>query len=46
MLAELGVDMREFERVMLLRSVDVRWMDHIDAMDPLRDGIGFRAYSG
>ncbi|MDD6051963.1 MAG: SEC-C metal-binding domain-containing protein [Clostridiales bacterium] len=45
-LAELGVDMREFERVMLLRSVDVRWMDHIDAMDQLRDGIGFRAYSG
>ena len=46
MLAELGVDMREFERVMLLRSVDVRWMDHIDAMDQLRDGIGYRAYSG
>ncbi|MBQ8200980.1 MAG: preprotein translocase subunit SecA [Clostridia bacterium] len=46
MLAEIGVDMREFERVMLLRSVDVRWMDHIDAMDQLRDGIGFRAYSG
>ena len=46
LLAELGVDMREFERVMLLRSVDVRWMDHIDAMDQLRDGIGFRAYSG
>ena len=46
LLAELGVDMREFERVMLLRSVDTRWMDHIDAMDQLRDGIGFRAYSG
>ena len=46
MLAELGVDMREFERVMLLGSVDRRWMDHIDAMDQLRDGIGFRAYSG
>ncbi len=46
MLAELGVDMREFERVMLLRAVDVRWMDHIDAMDQLRDGIGYRAYSG
>ncbi len=45
-LSEIGVDMREFERVMLLRSVDVRWMDHIDAMDQLRDGIGFRAYSG
>ena len=46
LLAELGVDMREFERVMLLRAVDLRWMDHIDAMDQLRDGIGYRAYSG
>ena len=46
MMEELGVDMREMERVMLLRSVDTRWMDHIDAMDQLRDGIGFRAYSG
>ena len=42
----LHIDMREVERVMLLRSVDTRWMDHIDAMDQLRDGIGFRAYSG
>lgn len=46
LLSEIGVDMREFERVMLLRSVDRRWMDHIDAMDQLRDGIGYRAYSG
>ncbi len=46
MMAGLHVDMRELERVMLLRSVDSRWMDHIDAMDQLRDGIGFRAYSG
>ncbi len=46
MMAGLHVDMRELERVMLLRSVDTRWMDHIDAMDQLRDGIGFRAYSG
>ena len=46
MMEELRVDMREVERVMLLRSVDSRWMDHIDAMDQLRDGIGFRAYSG
>ncbi len=45
-LTELGIDMREFERVMLLRSVDRRWMDHIDAMQVLRDGIGYRAYSG
>ena len=42
----IGVDMRELERVMLLHSVDRRWMDHIDAMDQLRDGIGYRAYSG
>ena len=46
MMEEVRVDMREVERVMLLRSVDTRWMDHIDAMDQLRDGIGFRAYSG
>ena len=36
--------MREVERVMLLRSVDTHWMDHIDAMDELRNGIGLRAY--
>ena len=41
-----GIDMREFERTMLLVSVDRRWMDHIDAMDELRNGIGYRAYSG
>ena len=45
-LTGMGVDMREFERVMLLSAVDRRWMDHIDAMDELRDGIGYRAYSG
>ncbi len=43
--AEYGSDiMREMERVMLLRSVDTNWMDHIDAMDQLRHGIGLRAY--
>ncbi|HHW31639.1 MAG TPA: preprotein translocase subunit SecA [Clostridiaceae bacterium] len=36
--------MREFERVVLLRMVDEKWMDHIDAMDQLRQGIGLRAY--
>ena len=46
LMEEIGVDMREVERVMLLRSVDSRWMDHIDAMDQLRDGIGYRAASG
>lgn len=42
---ELGPDlMRELERVVLLRVVDQKWMDHIDAMDQLRHGIGLRAY--
>ena len=42
---EFGSDiMREIERVMLLRCVDTNWMDHIDAMDQLRQGIGLRAY--
>ncbi len=45
LLTGLQVDMREFERVMLLSAVDNRWMDHIDAMDQLRDGIGYRAYA-
>ncbi len=39
-----GVDMREIERVVLLRIVDRKWVDHIDAMDQLRQGIGIRAY--
>jgi len=36
--------MRQIERAMLLRSVDTNWMDHIDNMDDLRQGIGLRAY--
>lgn len=36
--------MREFEKVVLLRSVDSKWIDHIDAMDQLREGIHLRAY--
>ncbi len=43
-LAGIGVDMREFERVILLNAIDHHWMDHIDDMDSLRDGIGLRAY--
>ncbi|MCQ4925565.1 preprotein translocase subunit SecA [Tissierella carlieri] len=35
---------REVERVVLLQVVDSKWMDHIDAMDQLRQGIGLRAY--
>jgi preprotein translocase subunit SecA len=36
--------MRELERVVLLRIVDEKWMNHIDAMDELRQGIYLRAY--
>ena len=43
--AEFGANiMRELERIVLLRSVDEKWMDHIDAMDEFRRGIGLRAY--
>ncbi|MGL4849206.1 MAG: SEC-C metal-binding domain-containing protein, partial [Clostridium sp.] len=35
---------REIERVVLLKSVDMKWMDHIDAMDHLKQGIGLRAF--
>ncbi|OLS01848.1 preprotein translocase subunit SecA [Tissierella creatinophila] len=35
---------REIERIILLQVVDSKWMDHIDAMDQLRQGIGLRAY--
>ena len=37
--------MREFEKVILLRVVDTKWMDHIDQMDQLRQGIHLRAYA-
>lgn len=36
--------MRELERVIMLRVVDTKWMDHIDAMDELRRGMHLRAY--
>ncbi|MGN0517278.1 MAG: preprotein translocase subunit SecA [Acutalibacteraceae bacterium] len=36
--------MRELERVCLLKSVDIHWMDHIDAMEELKQGIRLRAY--
>ncbi len=42
---ELGEKiMRDLERKILLYNVDVKWMDHIDAMDELKRGIGLRAY--
>ena len=37
-------DLRELERIVMLKVVDQKWMDHIDAMDELKDGIGLRAY--
>ncbi|MFS0725897.1 preprotein translocase subunit SecA [Paenibacillus sp. 1P07SE] len=44
---EMGAEtMREFEKVVVLRAVDSKWMDHIDAMDQLRQGIHLRAYGG
>lgn len=43
--AEMSEDrMREFEKVVLLRAIDSKWTDHIDAMDQLRHGIHLRAY--
>ncbi|MDE6273746.1 MAG: SEC-C domain-containing protein, partial [Clostridiales bacterium] len=43
--AETGVDYADVERQILLRNVDRNWIDHIDAMDQLRKGIGLRAYA-
>ena len=43
-LKELGVDFSVIERRVLLSTVDRNWIDHIDAMDQLRKGIGLRAY--
>ena len=40
-----GDQMREMERVALLRAVDTNWMAHLDAMDDLRDGVGLNAYA-
>lgn len=42
---QFGPDlMREIERAVMLQVVDSKWMDHLDAMDMLREGIGLRAY--
>jgi len=40
-----GEDMAELERVVLLKVVDTKWMDHIDEMDQLKQGIGLNAYA-
>ncbi|MBQ4150780.1 MAG: preprotein translocase subunit SecA [Clostridia bacterium] len=42
---EAGIDMREIERTLLLRTVDEKWMDHIDAMDDLKGSVGLNAYA-
>ncbi len=42
----IGSDtMRQMERFVILKIVDAKWMDHLDAMDQLRQGIGLRAYA-
>ena len=44
--AELGHDiMRDIEKTIMLRIIDEKWMDHIDAMDQLRNGISLRAFA-
>jgi preprotein translocase subunit SecA len=44
---EIGIDkLREVERMILIRVVDNKWMDHIDAMDQLKSGIGLRGMGG
>ncbi len=43
---ELGNDQfHEIERLILLKNVDIKWMEHLDAMDQLRQGINLRAYA-
>ncbi|MBQ4557535.1 MAG: preprotein translocase subunit SecA [Clostridia bacterium] len=41
----VNIDMREIERTLLLRSVDEKWMDHIDDMDELKGSVGLNAYA-
>lgn len=41
---EQGVNFSEVERVVLLKNIDTKWIDHIDAMDQLRKGISLRGY--
>ena len=44
--AELGSEQfHEVERLILLKNVDIKWMEHLDAMDQLRQGINLRAYA-
>ncbi len=43
--AEMGLNFTEIERFVLLRNVDTKWIDHIDAMDTLKRGISLRGYA-
>ncbi|HEX3044362.1 MAG TPA: preprotein translocase subunit SecA [Bacillota bacterium] len=43
---EVGAEhLRNIERFIMLRTIDVHWMDHLEAMDGLKEGIGLRAYA-
>ena len=41
---EQGIDFTEIERMVFLRNIDTKWIDHIDSMDQLRKGISLRSY--
>jgi preprotein translocase subunit SecA len=44
--AEIGSEyLRQIERLVMLRTIDVNWMSHLEAMDELKEGIGLRAYA-
>jgi preprotein translocase subunit SecA len=43
--SEIGVEsLRHFERIVMLRTIDTKWMEHLEAMDDLKEGISLRAY--
>ena len=42
---EIGINFEELERVVLLKNVDTKWIDHIDSMDTLKRGISLRGYA-
>ena len=43
--AQLGPEtLHQFERMVMLRTIDTNWMGHLEAMDELKEGIGLRAY--
>ena len=42
---EAGVDMREFEKTVLLHTVDTKWMDHLEVMDDLKEYVGLNSYA-